>query len=112
MTLYSILLLTTAAALGFFMVFIGFRYHRSSLKLAISHGVIGIAGLVFLAMQIYRGPTDKYNNGAALLLVLTVIGGGILLALRDGKQAPPMPVVAIHAIMALIGLTVLLLGYQ
>ncbi len=112
MILYSILLLALAVTLGFFMVFIGFRYHRSSLKLAISHALFAIAGLSFLGLQIYHGPMNKYNNGAALLLTLALIGGGMLLALREGKRAPAMPVVTIHAIIALTGLTVLMLGYQ
>jgi peptidoglycan/LPS O-acetylase OafA/YrhL len=112
MILYSILLLTLAVTLGFLMVFLGCRYHRSSLKLAISHALLAIAGLGFLGMQIYRGPIEKYNNGAALLLILALIGGGMLLALREGNRAPPMPVVTIHAIFALAGLTVLILGFQ
>jgi hypothetical protein len=110
MILYSSTLLLLAALVGFVMVYIGLRYHRSSKKLAISHALIAIIGLGFLGAEIFRGPINKYNNGAALLLVLALIGGGMLLALRDGDRAPAMPVVAIHAIMALAGLTVLLLG--
>lgn len=92
------------------MVFIGLRYHRSSLRLAISHVLLAITGLGFLGMQIYQGPINKYNNGAALLLFFALIGGGLLLALRDGNSKPPMPVVTIHAILALIGISILLLG--
>jgi len=92
------------------MIFIGLRYHRSSPKLALSHVLIAIAGLIFLTIQIVRGPLDKYNNGAALLLVLAFIGGGMLFALRDGNRAPAMPVVAIHALIALAGISVLFLG--
>jgi len=112
MTLYSITLLTLAAILGFIMVFAGLQYHRSSLKLAVSHALFAITGLGFLGAQIYHGAIDKYNNVAALLLVLALVGGGMLIALREGNRAPPMPLVTIHAVMALAGLTVLLLGYQ
>jgi len=110
MILYSSTLLLLAALVVFMMVYIGLRYHRISKKLAISHALIAIMGLCFLGAQIFHGPINKYNNGAALLLVLALIGGGMLLALRDGDRSPPMPVVVIHAIMALAGLTVLLLG--
>jgi hypothetical protein len=72
--------------------------------------VIAIMELGFPGTQIFRDPISKYNNGAALLLVLALIGGSMLLALRDGERLPPMPVVVIHAIMALVGLAVLLLG--
>lgn len=112
MIFYAGTLLILAAILGFIMIFIALRYHRSSLKLAIVHVLFAIAGLGFLGFQIVRGPIDKYNNVAALLLVLTFIGGGMLLALREGNRSPPMPVVTIHASLALAGLLVLLLGLQ
>jgi asparagine N-glycosylation enzyme membrane subunit Stt3 len=112
MTLYASILLTLAAAFGFTMIFIGLYYHRSSKKLAISHALLAITGFGFLGIQIYRGPVDKYNNSAALLLLLALIGGGMLLALREDNHSPSMPLVTIHAILALAGILVLTLGLQ
>ena len=55
---------------------------------------------------------NKYNNVAALLMILALIGGVMLFALRETSKPPPMTLVAIHAIMALTGLLLLILGFQ
>ena len=111
MLLSSILLFSIAACLGLFMVVLGVRYHRSSLKLALSHASIGLLALALLMTQIFTGVTDKFNNVAALLFILAIIGGLMLFALREPKQAPPMILVGIHAFMALLGLLLLILGF-
>jgi len=110
MTFYAIILLSLAATFGLSMVFIGARFQRSSLKLAMGHATFALAGLAFLGTQIYQGPINKYNNGAALLLALALIGGGMLFALREKDKPPAMMLVLMHAIMAIAGLSVLILG--
>jgi hypothetical protein len=111
MIVSALLLFALATALGFSMVVIGVRYHRGSLALGLSHASVALLALGFLFVQIYRGPVDKFNNAAALLFVLALCGGGLLLLLREGGRPPPMVLVSIHAIFALAGLLLLLLGY-
>lgn len=111
MILSAILLFGLATALGLSMVVLGVRYHRGSLALGLSHASVALLALGFLFVQIFHGPIDMFNNTAALLLVLALCGGGLLLALREGRKPPPMLVVSIHAIMALVGLLILVLGY-
>ncbi|HHJ34973.1 MAG TPA: hypothetical protein ENJ87_04335 [Gammaproteobacteria bacterium] len=110
MILTSIILFTLAACLGLFLVVLGLRYHRSSLKVALTHATIAIAALFFLTAQIINGPLNKFNNAAALLMVLALTGGLMLFALRESDKPPAMAVVSIHAIMALAGLLLLALG--
>jgi hypothetical protein len=112
MILSAILLFALAAALGLSMIVMGVRYHRSSLALGLSHASVALLALGFLGVQIFRGPIDMFYNAAALLLVLALCGGGLLLALREGHTPPPMLVVGIHAIIALAGLLLLVLGYS
>lgn len=111
MILAAILFFGFATVLGLSIVVIGVRYHRGSLALGLSHASAALLALGFLFIRIYQGPNNKFYNGAALLLVLALCGGGLLLALREGKKPPPMPVVAIHAIIALVGILLLVLGY-
>jgi len=113
MLLYSNLLLLLAAIIGLIMIFIGFHYHRSSLMLVTSHVLLATAGLASLIYQITRDFISLYNIAAALLLMLTLVVGAILAALRDNKQPAPMPAVTVHALIGLAGISLLLLGsYQ
>ncbi len=111
MILPTILLLTAAALIGLFLVIWGLRYRKSSLKLGLIHASLAIAGIALLFTQIVQGPSSKQNNLAAFLLVLAVIGGGMVLALREKNKPPAMPVVTIHAIAALVALSVLMFKY-
>ena len=112
MILSSILLFSLAASLGLYLVVLGARYHRSSLKIGLSHASIGLLALALLFLQIMNGAINKYNNVAALLMILAVIGGIMLFALREKNKPPPMVLVGIHAVMALVGLLVLFLGFD
>lgn len=112
MILYSILLFSIAASLGLFLVVLGARYHRSSLKIGLSHASIGLIALVVLFFQIFNGAMNKYNNVAALLMILAIVGGLMLFALREKSKPPPMVLVGIHAVMVLVGLLVLILGFD
>jgi hypothetical protein len=112
MILSSILLFSLAASLGLYLVVLGARYHRSSLKIGLSHASISLLALVLLFLQIMNGAINKYNNVAALLMILAVIGGIMLFALREKNKPPPMVLVGIHAVMALVGLLVLFLGFD
>ena len=113
MLLYTNLLLMLAAVIGFIMIFIGMHYHRRSLMLVISHVVFAVIGLASLLYFITQEFISLYNIAAAVLLMLTLIIGAILAALRDNKQPPPMPAVTVHALLGLTGISLLLLGsYQ
>jgi len=95
------------------MIFVGLHYHRRSLILVFSHVLFAVAGLAFLLYEITREFISQYNIAAAVLLMLTLVIGAILAALRDKKQPPPMSAVTVHAIIGIAGITLLLLGsYQ
>ena len=102
-----------AAVIGFIMIFVGLHYHRRSLILVICHVSLAVIGLVILLYEITREFISQYNIAAAVLLMLTLIIGAILAALRDNKQPAPITAVTAHAIIGLAGITFLLLGsYQ
>jgi len=109
MLLYSNLLLILAAVVGFIIILIGFHYHRRSLILVTCHVLLAVAGLASLLYQITRDFISLYNIAAALLLMLTLILGAILAALRDNKQPAPMPAVTVHAMIGLAGISLLII---
>lgn len=112
MILSSILFFSLAASLGLFLVVLGVRYRRRSAKIGLIHASLGLLAFGLLIAQIVSGAINKYNNVAALLMVLALIGGLMLFALREHNKPPPMVLVAIHAGMALAGLLVLFLGFS
>ncbi|PCJ84413.1 MAG: hypothetical protein COA54_13720 [Thiotrichaceae bacterium] len=112
MILTAIILYALAASIGIFLIVLGVRYHRSSLKTGLVHASLALIASGFLAAQIINGSLNKFNNVAALLMVLALVGGAMLFGLREPGKAPPMVMVAIHAIMAFAGLSLLIVGYQ
>ncbi len=115
MILAAIVLFCLAVLLGLWLVVLGMRYRRGSLILAAWHAGVALLGLGLLGNQVFTGPVHKLYNVAALLFVLALFGGLILLVLRistrEYRTPPPMFVVSLHAVMAMIALLLLLLGY-
>jgi hypothetical protein len=115
MILAAIVLFCLAVVLGLWLVVLGIRYRRGSLVLAAGHAGVALLGLGLLGNQVFTGPVHKLYNVAALLFVLALFGGLILLLLRistrEYRTPPPMFVVSLHAVMAMIALLLLLLGY-
>jgi hypothetical protein len=112
MILTVTLLFSLTALLGLFLVVLGIRYHRKSFTIGLVHAGTGLIAFGFLIYQIINHSINKYNNVAALLMVLALTGGVMLFALREDNKPPPMVLVTIHAIMALAGLLILMLGFQ
>lgn len=115
MILASIILFCLAVALGLFLVVLGMRYQRSSLALAMGHAGVALLGIALLGQQVLDDSTHKLYNLATFLFVLALFGGLVLLAIRisqrEHRTPPPMFIVGLHAIMAIIALLLLVLGY-
>ena len=115
MILVAIVLFFMAVALGLGLVVLGLRHQRGSLPFAAAHAGCAVLGLGVLFWQIAHAATLKLYNLAALLFVLTLLGGLVLLALRVSKREyrtpPPMIVVAMHACMGVFALLLLVAGY-
>jgi hypothetical protein len=108
--LATALLLCTAAAVGFYLVFVGLHQRKRSPGLAIVHVCLALSGTIVLFTEIFTGPTDKLNNVAALFLLFAVVGGGIVLALHEENRPPSMAAVTAHAIMGLVAVSLLIIN--
>ena len=107
-----ILLFGLAVGFGVILVFIGLRYRRGSMALGLTHAGIALLALCLLIVQIFReATTHMLYNDAAIFFVMAMVGGLLLLALHKGTEPPPMFVVVIHAVMAIVALTLLVIGY-
>lgn len=111
MILAAIILFSVAAVFGLSLAVMGLRYHRGSLRLGLSHAAIAILALILLGIQIFHESIHMLYDDAALVFVLTLAGGVVLLALREGHKPPPGVVVGIHGAMAITALVLLVVGY-
>jgi len=108
--LATALLLISAVAVGFYLVFLGLRQHKRSPGLGLTHACLALSGIIVLFTEIFTGPTDKINNVAALFLFFAIVGGGMVFALHEENRPPSMAAVAAHAIMGLVGISLLIIN--
>ena len=108
--LTSVLLLISAVAVGFYLFFLGLRQRKRSPGLGLTHACLALSGIIVLFTEIFTGPTDKLNNVAALFLFFAIVGGGMVFALHEENRPPSMPAVTAHAIMGLVGISLLIIN--
>lgn len=90
------------------------EHHGRALPLGLSvwHGLLGIAAIVFLAMQAVAHPGNHPVNLAVILFMLTALGGLLLFAFRASRQRLPLAVVVLHAGFAVLALILLSIGWM
>jgi hypothetical protein len=110
LTNLSFFTLLSAVAVGLYLVMVGFRQKKRMPALGLTHAGLAIAAIAILFMAIFEGPSSKLNNAGAFFLLLALIGGGLVFLLHEEKKPPSMAAVVFHAVMGLIGLTLLLLN--
>ena len=108
--LATALLLISAVAVGFYLVFFGLRQRMRLPGLGLTHAGLALSGLIVLFTEIFTGPTDKLNNVAALFLFFAIVGGGMVFALHEENRPPSMVAVTVHAIMGLFGISLLIIN--
>jgi len=106
----TVLLLITAVAAGIYLVFLGLRQRKRAPGLGLAHAGLALSGIIVLFIMIFTGPTDKINNVAALFLFFAIVGGGMVFALHEENKPPSMTAVTAHAIMGLVGITLLVIN--
>jgi len=104
------LLLISALTVGLYLVFLGMRQRKRSPGLALVHAGLALSGVIVLFTEIFTGLPDKLNNVAAFFLFLALVGGGIVFALHEENRPPSMGAVTAHAIMGLVGISLLVIN--
>lgn len=112
----SLVALLMAFATGLVLVMLALRKQRSSLLLALGHAALALLGVGLLINAIVQSAeSNRHHNLAALLLVMALLGGAVLLALRiskrDYRSPAPLFVVVMHASFGVAAILTLASGY-
>gem|GEM_PF-5282653 len=105
--LLPLVLFLFVAAGGVLFAVLESRGHRPPLKVSSLHGLAGVLAIVLLVVWDAGHPGHYYANVAAVLFILTALGGGLLFVFRSLRQRLPLGVVLLHAAFALVSIALL-----
>ena len=107
--LTALVLFAIAALGGVAMAVIRFRgAERPPTGLALLHGALAAAGIIVLIVAMLSAPNPAQARTALVLFIVAALGGFYLFAQHVQKRPLPIPVILIHAVIAVIGFLVLL----
>lgn len=106
----AIALFLLGALGGLAMATQSFRGQQPSALLAVGHGVLVATGLVLLIISFLLGSLLAIQKIGLVLLVIAALGGFFLLSFHLRSQSHPRGVIVLHALLAVIGVVLLLAG--
>jgi hypothetical protein len=106
----ALVLFALAALGGLYMAMVRFRgAERPPTAVALVHGAAAAAGLIALILAVVNGASEAAKT-ALVVLVVAALGGFFLFAQHLQKRALPIPVMVVHALVAVIGFVILLVA--
>jgi hypothetical protein len=108
--LIATVLFAIAALGGAFLAALRFQKKDLPFPVAILHGLLAASGLVALLLAVMNGSATGAGKIALGLFVVAALGGFFLFSLYLRKRELPIPVVLIHAIVALVAFAILVIG--
>src|SRR5690348_11697608 len=112
MLLASIVIFGVAALGGLVLAIQRFRGKlQPSLGLALVHGAAAATALVLLILVVAGAAAGTLSKAALGLFLVAALGGFFLFATHLQKKALPIPVVVLHALLAVAGFGALLAGF-
>lgn len=109
--LWTALVVLLVAAVGGLIMAVGiFRERKPPMALAAAHGAAAAVGLLLVAKVWLDGDATAPVLAGLAVLVVAALGGFYLLRIHLRAGAHPKAVVALHAVLAVGGVGLLLLG--
>ena len=107
----TLILFAVAALGGLVLAGIRLRGTNPPLSVALIHGAVAAAGLVALILAVVQaGGRTSLPRIALALFVVAALGGFVLFATHLRKKNIPVPLMLIHAVVAVGGFVTLLFG--
>lgn len=107
----ALVLFGLAALGGVYMATLRFRgAERPPTAIALVHGAAAAAGLIALIVAVMGEATPGHARTALIVFIVAAIGGFYLFAQHMQNKALPIPVMVIHALVAVSGFLLLLVA--
>lgn len=107
----AIVLFAVAALGGLYMAVVRFRgAERPPLGIALLHGALAAVGLIVLIVAVAQGAAPDLAKTALVIFIVAALGGFYLFAQHLSKKALPIPVMVIHALVAVVAFVILLVA--
>ena len=106
----ALVLFTVTALAGATLLFCHFKFSSLPWMVVVFHGLAGGAALVVLVLAVVRQPTFGLAGVALVVLALAALSGFGNLALNLRRAAFHLTAVTLHALIAIVGIIVLLLA--
>ncbi|HET9158527.1 MAG TPA: hypothetical protein VFN91_17760 [Myxococcaceae bacterium] len=105
----ALVLFAVAALGGLTMAVIRLRgAERPPTGLALLHGALAAAGLIALIVAMTETGVPAQARTALVFFIVAALGGFYLFAQHMQKKALPIPIMLVHALVAVIGFVILL----
>src|SRR5688572_16335004 len=109
MLILSITLFALAAVIGLTLAVMLFKKKQTPKPVVVTHGLVAASGLVLLFLHTMKNPHSLFYVAIGLF-VLAALGGVILFA-NDLRHKPgPLFLVVVHATVAVVALSLVLIA--
>ena len=106
----SLILFAIAAVIGISLAVPHARRKPVGIGHALSHGIFAAAGLVLLIVLLAAKGSAPLSLVSLILFIVAALGGFLLFGLHLRKRALPVPIIVIHALIAVGGFVLLLMA--
>jgi len=105
----ALVLFALAAVGGLYMAVVRFRgADRPPTSIALVHGAAAAAGLIALIVAVMEASAPSLAKTALIVFLVAALGGFYLFAQHMQKKPLPIPVIVVHALVAITGFIILL----
>ncbi len=106
----AVIVFAIAAVGGLILALHVLRNRFAPWSLSVLHALLGAAGLVLVLLALVGDEGGSLILGSLLTLVLAALGGFFLVSFHARKKLPPKGIVILHALLAVVGFGLLVIG--
>lgn len=110
MSVLALGVLVVAVAFGGVLLARHLRGQAVAARWGYGHAGLAVLGVLALSWLVFTTPTPRVVNAALLMFAFAVLGGVFVLLFRLQGERPPLFMVALHAVFAVVGVVLLGLG--